>query len=356
MAPVSREQAASRLRVQADSCRQLGSPLYAELLTRASSDAAAGGPVWHLVEDVATEYVGSAWPLRLMAAVHRLALEGKAPGIARHYPSVGGEAGDPAAAWPDFRAVLEEQRDAVAELLARPCQTNEVGRAAALICGLLWTVDRYGLPLRLLELGASAGLNLRMDRFAYSGGGAVWGPSASPCKLDTWVVPPPLTELSIEVVERRGCDPHPVDPSSPEGRLTLQASVWPDQPERYRRLQGALLVARVIRATVDTAGADDWAPERLAEDHQGVATVLYHSVVWRYVPEPQREALLAALAAAGARATAEAPLVWLRLEPARPERTYEGIPYPLRATTWPGGEEHVLATALAHGQDLRWIA
>ena len=71
-----------------------------------------------------------------MGGVHRLVILGRAPGLAWFYPSVGGE-GDPEDAWPAFRAVLDEHRDELRAGLDQPPQTNEVGRAAALIGGLL---------------------------------------------------------------------------------------------------------------------------------------------------------------------------------------------------------------------------
>src|SRR5206468_409136 len=101
----------------------------------------------------------SALALRLMAAVHRLVLEGKAPGLAPFYPSVGGT-GPPGEAWPAFVSTLEAHPDEVIAGAARPCQTNEVGRSAALLLGFLEVARWKGLPFRLLELGASAGLNL----------------------------------------------------------------------------------------------------------------------------------------------------------------------------------------------------
>src|SRR5438034_5449361 len=106
----------------------------------------------------------SALALRFMGAVHRLVLEGRAPALARHYPSAGGEAGLEGA-WAAFRDTLEQHRDTLRALVTSPVQTNEVGRSAALLGGFLLVARETGLPLRLLELGASAGLNLRWDHY-----------------------------------------------------------------------------------------------------------------------------------------------------------------------------------------------
>jgi hypothetical protein len=59
---------------------------------------------------------------------------------------------------------------------------------------------------------------------------------------------------------------------------------------------------------------------------------------------------------AGARATPQAPLAWLRLEP--PNRTLAGRDVKpglaeLRLTRWPGGSERLLAHAGYHGRPVR---
>src|SRR4029077_12761115 len=105
-------------------------------------------------------------------------LTGRLPDLARHYPSTGGD-GDPEAAWPAFRTALDLHRDEISALVARPCQTNEVGRSAALVGGFLEVAHRTGLPLRILEIGASAGLNLRWDRYRYESSEGAWGDPGS---------------------------------------------------------------------------------------------------------------------------------------------------------------------------------
>jgi hypothetical protein len=283
-----------------------------------------------------------------MAAVHRLVLAGRAPGLARHYPSAGGDA-SAEGAWRAFRDLLEEQGRELAPLVTLRCQTNEVGRAAALAFGFLDVAAATGLPLRVLEVGASAGLNLRWDRFRYGGGGASWGDAASPVDLTgLWAEPPEHADVRVEVVERRGCDLRPVDPTSEEGRLALRASVWADQLQRFARLDGALELAARVPAAVDAASLEDWLPEQLAAPSPGVATVVYHSVVDEYLPSETRRAFHAVLEDAGARATADAPLAWLRLEPTT-ELRHHGV----RLRTWPGRRERLLATCGAHGAGTR---
>lgn len=335
-----------RLRFQAPGCAHLGSPLYAELLERAADDVLRGGPTWTLLSGHEVDRGASALALRLMGAVHRLVLEGRAPELAAHYPSVGGLPRDP---WPVFRAALEQHHDELRELVLRPVQTNEVGRCAALLPGFLLIARETNRPLRLLELGASAGLNLRFDHFHYIAGRQRWGLEDSPVELRCEFEGrrPPLGG-SARVIERRGCDSDPIDPLSQDGRLTLLSYVWADQTDRIRTLEQALQVARRVSAPVDRASAPDWIEQRLPSPLPSVTTVVYHSIVMQYLDSDDRRRLLGELEAAGGRASRGRPFAWLRMEPA-------GQRADLRLTVWPGGSERRLARVGYHGRPVRWL-
>ena len=157
---------ADLFRRQAEACADLGSPMYADLLARLADDLEAGGPT----ADVLARPRGRPRALGARAAaarlVHRLVLERRAGGARAFYPSVGGS-WEPEAGWAAFRRLLAEQPAAVREWLDRPPQTNEVGRAAALVGGLLHLEEPARLPVRVFEIGVSGGLNLLADRFAY---------------------------------------------------------------------------------------------------------------------------------------------------------------------------------------------
>ena len=207
----------------------------------------------------------------------------------------------------------------------------------------------YGLPLRLLEVGASAGLNLRFDRFRYGGGGASWGPAESPVDLSgLWLEAPLHLPEELTVAERRGCDPRPVDATTAEGRLQLESSLWADQVVRLGRLRGAFEVTTREPASVERASADEWLPRVLDTPRHGVTTVVYHAIVYEYFSDAVRRGFHEALARAGAAAAPDAPLAWLRFESTPATRGYA-----VTLTTWPGGDEHVVATAGAHGTDVR---
>lgn len=349
-----REATAAWLEGTGLACGRAGSPLYAALLVAAADDLRHGGAAsatWSVLAPVTPAPEGSALPLRLMAAVHRLVLEGRAPALAAFYPSVGG-GGDPERAWPAFRATLTAHAAVLPDLVRRPCQTNEVGRSAALLGGFLTVARTTGLPLRLLEVGASAGLNLRWDRFRYVHRHGAWGPPDSPVVLDgDSDLPAELLGQPVAVASRRGCDAQPVDPSTREGRLALAAAVWADQTVRFRRLEGALRIAAEVPARVDAAAVGEWLPARLAEPVPGTATVVYHSVVRQYVPDDQRRAMDAALADAAARASRDAPLAWLRMEPEHVIRSEMDVDL----TLWPDGGSGRIARVGAHGDPVRWL-
>lgn len=342
--------AAEVLAFQADACRIVGSSLYERILRGALSDLEAGGVCARVLDGHHEDPFGSALALRFLGAVHRIVLEGRAPALAALYPSVGGDPGtaDPV---PAFLATVADHADEVRARLADGVQTNEVGRSAALVGGYLEVARRTGLPLRVREVGASAGLNLRFDRYCYDTGAQVAGDPGSPLRFEGFWEPP-LPDLGgdLVVADRRGCDRNPLDPTAEADRLTLLSFVWPDQEERLARLRAALAIAQGVPVAIDHADAADWTLAQLAEPHPGSATVLVHSIVLQYLSPARRRDLRDAVEDAGRRATVAAPVAWLRMEPATDEAA------DVRLTLWPGGEERLLGTAGYHGPPVRWAS
>ena len=192
------------VRLQAVGCRHLGSPFYAALLELMAADIGAAGPVLSVLGPYADESADAAYPLRLLAGVHRMVLSGAAPALAAHFSTTGGD-GDVEAAWPEYRKLLAARPETVLDTLRRPPQTNEVGRSASLAGGLAVVAQRTGLPLRLLEIGTSAALNLRLDRYWYEQDGSGWGDPASAVRFDDLWSParPPFERITPSVSSAR---------------------------------------------------------------------------------------------------------------------------------------------------------
>ena len=285
-------------------------------------------------------------------ACERLVLSGAAPQLAAFYPSAAGDP-MPGDAWPAFRATVEANVDELRELIERPVQTNEVGRSASLLGGFLTVAAETRLPLRIFEIGASAGLNLRWDRYRYESGSWAWGDPYSPLTLHRIFESSTPEPTQLEVVERAGCDQAPIDPTTGDGTLTLMSYTWPDQVNRFEQMAGALRVAALFPAIVQEADAPSWLEPRLARPPSGVATVVYHSHVQQYLGDEGRTRLRAVIEDAGSRFSTEAPLAWLRLEPENPEGSGRFL---VQLTTWPDGRERLLAESHPHGPPVRWLA
>lgn len=330
-------------------CRQLGSPLYAEILDHCREDLRRGGVIARVLDGWVGRPVADAVVLRLAGAVHRLALRGKAPQLARFYPSCGGTPEFPQA-WEAFRDVVETFFDEVRESLTRQVQTNEVNRCAALMAGFRCIAARAPRRLRILEIGTSAGLNQNWDRYHYRRNGApLWGEADSPVVIDCkWHGEAPPMAAGVEVVGRGGCDIAPLDVSDDETALRLQSFIWPDQLQRLESLRAAIDLGRRHRPAITWASAGVWLEEELRTLRRGETAVVFHSTMWWYMARPERDQVTSAIEAAGARAGADAAVAWLQLEPLTQSQPT------LSARLWPGGEEILHATASAHGGEVWW--
>ncbi len=268
--------------------------LYGVLLDALANDLDAGGPTAEICVEHMRASRGDAIQLRLLAGIFRIVLRGEAPELAPYY-ATRAEAADSNRAWALLRPVLARHVEELQGALELAPQTNEVGRSACLAVGLFEAVRRHELcKLRLLEPGASAGLNLNVDRYRMIGPGWGWGPVDSPLILDTGaqrVLPEDIT-----VLERRGCDLSPVDVSTQDGASYLTSFVWPFHPERHDRLAAAIEVARRYPVKIDRAPASTWITEQLARPvANDVLTVVWQSITEQYWPDSERGAVAAAL-------------------------------------------------------------
>jgi hypothetical protein len=333
-------------------CRELGSPLTALLCDLAGRRLDRLTKIGRRILDWPAQpnLRLDALPLRLAGGLHALVRRGRLPALARLYPPHPTPPGE--VLWQEVAAALGEVGDELEPWLDRPPQTNEVARAAALMAGLLVVTARTGLPLALYELGASAGLNLLLDRYAYRLGPLLTGSRASAVRLaPIWQgSPPPATAVRID--GRRGVDLHPVDVTSPAGRERLLAYIWADQAERLARTEAAIAIAAADPPPVDRGDAADWLEARLAPaSATGLARVLMHSIAFQYFPAATKQRVGEHMAQVGAAATRRSPLAWLSYE-IDPRRSFQAA---LRLRLWPGGKEQILATGDPHGGKLSWV-
>lgn len=346
---------ADRFRRHADALVRLQrSPLSARLMNAAAADLDAGGVVSRLFASVPAP-PGSVPQLRLLAALHHLVLSGRAHQLAAFYPSAGGERTVRLAeAWPAAVATLEEHFAWIGQRLHRIVQTNEPGRAAVLFGALVWLTDRRRLPISLLEIGASAGLNLLADRYCYVVGGEALGDPFSPVHFEEPWRPGPALDASaasrrLQIVRRAGCDLSPLDPGDPEDRLTLLSYIWPDEPERIDRMKAALALAARWPAPVATQPASEWLPAALAGRRSGELTVIWQSILRQYLGREEWGAIEHSFRRA---AEAGPPVAWLSMEPSDSDDHLARVSLTLR--THPGEPQRRLAWCGDHGPPVLW--
>jgi len=193
-----------------------------------------------------------------------------------NYLVLGGEA-----SWDDVDALLDTQAEFLTRFAAeQPVQTNEVGRARALVRGLA-AVGRERIDL--LELGTSAGLLLYLDRYY---------------------------DAPFEIVRRRGIDTHPIDVTTDRGARLLEAFIWPGQPERIERLRRAIEIVREDPPELIEGDYVDLVSELVGEE-----TVVMTCVTTMYLDDERYAELAAKLRG----------VTWLSLEGPRGDLDYDGM-------------------------------
>lgn len=374
-------------RRQSAACGLFGSPWTAALLDCLAEDLADGGPTAELLAGWTLPPDPSALALRVAGALNALVLDGHAPELAALHPTAGSDPaasqrridpapgpaeGDAASsdATPSDATPIDATRRAalftavcgtvaghhavITDFISHAVQTNEVQRSAVLAPGLLEIAARTAAPLRIRELGASGGLNLLWDRYRYRFGSQHWGDPRSAVQLaPQWRGPVPALPFDVEVLERRGVDIHPLDFRSDAVVRRGLAYIWPDQALRVANFRAAVGMLRASDQVVEAGDAASWLPAAL-EAIDGVATVVCHSIMWQYMPPETRAQVEAAIRDAGAAATQQSPLAWLRYEPLR-----DGSAFELTLDLFTGSDRpprERLAWVHPHGASVHWLA
>lgn len=333
---------------QALACEDLGSPFTARLCRLAAGRLDRALPVGRVILDWPYDPsgTGDALALRLAGGLHALVLSQRDDGLVAVYPPH--DVSDDRL-WAAIEAAMVRHEAFLLTRLKSAPQTNEIRRSSALLPAFLTLAHMFEKPLDLLEVGASAGLNLQWDRYRYRLGDLDWGDPASPVRLEPeWHGPRP-PDADVEVRDRRGCDLNPLDPTSADDRLRLMSYVWADQADRMERLRAALSIAASAPPPVDRLGALSWLPWMLAEPRPGTVMVLYHTIAWQYLPPEDRAQGEAIIREAGERATPDAPFARLQMEA---DGRRDGAAITLQV--WPKGEAQEVGRADFHGRWVKW--
>ena len=348
---MNREHLLHTLRSQGRFCAGSGSPMYGELFELVATDVEAGGVFATILSGHEDDPSRHAVPLRLLGGLHRLVLDGRAPELRRWYPSTGGS-WDAESAWPEILLAAADHSDSLRAALDQPPQTNEVGRSAALIGGLLRLDREFGFPVRLFEIGSSAGpepagrplpLPLRRrlsgDRPTRRWSSTTRGTARCRPKVGCG------SSSGVGTTSRPSTSP------AADGEMTVLSYVWPDQDARLDRLRGAIAVARSVPARLERQTAADAVAGLTLAD--GALTVLWHSITWQYLSAEERDAVRDRVDALAGQADDRSPFAHLTLEPCR-DGPGAPIRFLVRARSWPGGELEILGECHPHGPPVHW--
>jgi len=289
----------------------------------------------------------------LFGVAHYLLLMGIEHPVKQYYPSFGGT--KPVhAAYPHFRDFCLKHAEAMRPLLAtRKTQTNEARRCALLLPAFGVISRRVDhAPLPMIEVGASAGLNLLWDRYAYDYGPAGQGgdrASSVVVQCEARGKKPLLIPAAMPAVAARvGIDLEPGDVRDADQMRWQRALIWPDQPERAALFERALEVARRDPPRILQGDALETLPGVLAEIPVSSPVVVYHSFTLNQFSPQARQGLDDLLAARSVgRVLFRVSIEW-----------YAGDDCPaLRLFTYQDGaraEEH-LAHCHHHGRWIEWL-
>ena len=288
--------------------------------------------------------------LRLCGALNYLVVSGADPVLAEAYPpALDHTQHSDAALWEVLAEAMARNSAAITAFLASAPQTNEVRRSVALLPAYHAIAARFGLPLAIRELGASAGLNLNAGQYGLKTGSFAMGLQDGLVLMPEWKGELPV-QADVRVDSVRGCDLAPIDLRDERQALRLLAYIWPDQIERVGLIRNAISLAQANGARIDQEDAINWLERELETREQGVATVIQHTVAWQYFPPEAKARGEALLAGYSAQASETAPIARISME-------NDGSDAPgarLQLTLWPDGTVHELGRVDFHGRWIDW--
>lgn len=334
-----------------DEAPGLNSPIYAELSYGVSLDD-------DLLAVAAQKRKGQPAPNILFAAVQYLLLSGIDHPLAAHYPIVSGAERPPTPAFPLFRDFVLTHRDAVLNLVrTRNTQTNVVRRCACLLPAFSIIAREADAPLALLDLGASAGLNLNFDRYAYryERAGRLerrWGTPNAAVQLECDLRGPgalPQFPEQFQIAARIGIDLNPINLNDPDQLRWLQALIWPEHIERHDRLRAAAAELETSPIHLHQGDAAQLLPQLLTPAPPAVppdAALVVYATVALYQFGAERIAQIERTLQNAAR---QRPIWLVALEGRQPQLT-------LTRYTHANPTRQTLATTSPHGWWMQWTA
>lgn len=333
---------------QSLACEFLGSPFTARLCRLIGERLDGGSRFGARVLGWPGNPKDDVLPLRVAGAFHALKRAGDA-GLVSVYPP---HEVDDETLWRAIERIIALEDAFLTRFLDSAPQTNEVMRSSAIFGLALHVAQRTGLPIALFEVGASAGLNLSFDTYAYELGSHRWGDQASPVKIVAdWQGNIPPLAAPLKVISRAGADINPLDASNAALRERLLAYIWPDQTARLARIEAALQETARRGIGVERADAAEWVERNFSSPgRHGETRMLVHTIAWQYFPDETKARIEAAMQRAGAMATADAPLAWASVEQDEKDIASAAI----RLRLWPVGTDEELGRADFHGRWARW--
>jgi hypothetical protein len=310
-------------------------------------------------------------PSLLFAGVNLLLVAHPGSQLAAYYPIHGGQRPVDEQLVPAFRAFCEQHHDELVGLVrTRSTQTNDIRRCVALHLGLDYVHRQWMEPLALVEVGASAGLNLLFDRYRYRLGGRESSADVASSVVIACDVREgssiPILGPAPQLTHRLGIDLSPIDVTHPDARAWLEAFIWPEQVEELSTLRAAfdIAISSALPAVVTGGATTDTA--RILGDLAGdEPVVVFTASLLSYLTSEARTAFVTQLGEAARRR----PVAWVFAEAPGLLRTTDLDMPVLRGPVSRSNSAYLVGASMRHGTDrnhdqalaladpyLRWLA